>query len=241
VTIGDYMVTMLGLYNYTIEGGATAYSTKVNILDMKEWKWVDSISQEAVSSATEGTASCNFTMPNVNGDLTYEPFNYDESVIVNPNQSSSQDDSTKKKEGFGIGFGLLVLILIVGGVWFYIRRLRKKNRPAANPRWARNNSGQHQGQSDYPLYVYNKELEEGGNVQASSRAFAPNDIKTYTASDHDQWEQQVGTNHTDNNDIWKRMHGLNDAPILNDEQIYQNRHHRDTAKEEGYSKLVDTE
>ncbi|KAI8881796.1 galactose oxidase [Backusella circina FSU 941] len=213
VTYGNYMIVLLGQSNYTIGGGNIAYNTGISILDMSSWKWVDSIPQ-GTSSSTTKAASCSFSMPDVSGPLNYDPFNYDQGIVVNP--STTQSKVIKKKEGLGIGFGLLLLLLIVGAAYYFIRRSRRRKNLASNPRWARYknaNPTSYRNDSDYPLYVYSKEDEEQARTPAA--AFAPNDVKTYTTTDHEQWEQQISQNGENpfdpQEDIWKRMRSLNDG------------------------------
>lgn len=233
VTYGNYMIVLLGQTNYTVGGGDIAYNTGVSILDMSSWSWVDSI-PKGTSSSTTSAASCSFSMPDVSGSLDYDPFNYDEGIVVNPSTTQSKD--IQKKEGLGIGFGLFLLLLIAGAAYYFIRRSRRRKNLASNPRWARYknaNPTSYRNDSDYPLYVYSKEDEE---ARAPAAAFAPNDVKTYTTTDHEQWEQQISQNSENpfdpQQDIWKRMRSLNDGS----EQVGQQ--HSSPATR---SNLIDTE
>ncbi|KAG1222540.1 hypothetical protein G6F68_020613 [Rhizopus microsporus] len=87
---------------------------------------------------------------------------------------------------------------------------------------------------DYPLFVYNKELDSNNPNNpyrpTPAAAFASHNVKTYTASDHEQWEQQINSDiHNDKNsisqDIWKRMRSLS-----NDEETATQASHPQTRK-----------
>ncbi|KAI8979726.1 hypothetical protein BDF20DRAFT_871291 [Mycotypha africana] len=226
ININNYMVIFMG------KTDATNYNERIYILDLKQWKWVDKFTD--ISTSTEAKDSCQFTLPaNFNSsDVTFYPFNYDYSVLMNPFTPSS--DSSKKAKGFGIGFGLFFLILVVGGIYLYLRRIRKKTR-TFNPRWIRHipetmaaseapsaddSRGGTGKNSDYPLFVYNN-LENGSiNYQQphhTATMYSPqHNIRTYTASDHEKWERELVKHDRDNNhrdavtnDIWRRMEGLN--------------------------------
>jgi hypothetical protein len=77
------------------------------------------------------------------------------------------------------------------------------------------------------LFVYNKELDNdnANNPNRTSNAFAPNGVRTYTASDHEQWESQLNKEPSSDrhSDIWQRMRGLNDTPTTNTNEEQQHR------------------
>ncbi|KAL7310322.1 hypothetical protein PS15m_009838 [Mucor circinelloides] len=220
ININNYMVVMMGKVD------ETNYNQKVYILDMKNWKWVNSFDGSSLSD-TITAGSCTFDLPSTDSTNFYQ-FNYDYSVIDNPLRPKK---SSSKAKGFGIGFGILALILVAVGAFFFMKRRRNnKSRRTLNPRWMRNvpsqtsnGGGAYGDDRDYPLFVYNKELDNDNinnpNVRKQN-AFAPNGVRTYTASDHEQWEQQLNrdaenprndqTSLNRHSDIWKRMRGLND-------------------------------
>jgi hypothetical protein len=220
ININNYMVVLMGKVD------ETNYNEKVYILDMKNWKWVNSFDASSTSD-TMAQSSCSFDLPSTDSTNFYQ-FNYDYSVIDNPLRPKK---SSSKAKGFGIGFGIFALILIAVGAFFFMRRRRSSNsRRALNPRWMRNvptntnnGGGAYGDDRDYPLFVYNKELDNDNTNNPhvkKQNAFAPNGVRTYTASDHEQWEQQLNqdaenphndqTTTTRHSDIWKRMRGLND-------------------------------
>jgi hypothetical protein len=224
VNINNYMVLMMG------KTDEVNYNQRVYILDMSAWKWVSSFDVQSTDDSI-APSTCQFELPPTNS-TTFYPFNYDFSVLDNPLRPAPKKANGT---GFGVGFGLLALVLIAGGAWFYMRRRRNKSR-TLNPRWMRNvpshNNGSAYGDDrDYPLFVYNKELDKENTNNPSynkQNAFAPHGVRTYTASDHEQWEQQLneeaenplnGQSLNRHSDIWKRMRGLNDASVISDEEV----------------------
>ncbi|CEI85651.1 hypothetical protein RMCBS344292_00108 [Rhizopus microsporus] len=209
-SINNYMVVMMG------KTSQNSYNPSVYILDMNNWKWVTDVDAGSLIPTNSPSAQCQFTIPNVN-EVTFKPLDYDFSVIENPLAPISD---TAKKEGFGIGFTFFALILIgIIGYYYYKRRTRKRSNPM-NPRWMRTMTSSERSHSrDYPLFVYNKELDRDNPnnphrpTPTAAAAFSPHEVKTYTASDHEQWEQQLNAEtHNDKNsisqDIWERMRGL---------------------------------
>ncbi|KAG0174197.1 hypothetical protein DFQ29_007571 [Apophysomyces sp. BC1021] len=204
-------------------GKPTAYANDMGILDMDEWKWVTSMSHQDPVYPTY-QPSCRFEFPDppsVPQSAGNHPLPYDPTVISNPNQGSDDDDD-KKKKGFGISFGLLAFLLALGAAVYYFLRVRKNAR-TLNPRWmpgalSPENSAYRDinNRNDYPLFVYNNEKKDEENAAATTTGAAG--IRTYTASDHDQWERELGqdcerpvdgrplSRHTD---IWNRMRDLN--------------------------------
>ncbi|KAG0187230.1 hypothetical protein DFQ28_006695 [Apophysomyces sp. BC1034] len=223
-TYGKYMLVMLGITNVDESTGKpTAYANDMGILDMDEWKWVTSMSHQDPVYPTY-QPSCRFEFPDppsVPQSAGNHPLPYDPTVISNPNQGSDDDDD-KKKKGFGISFGLLAFLLALGAAVYYFLRVRKNAR-TLNPRWmpgalSPENSAYRDinNRNDYPLFVYNNEKKDEENAAATTTGAAG--IRTYTASDHDQWERELGqdcerpvdgrplSRHTD---IWNRMRDLN--------------------------------
>lgn len=209
-SINNYMVVMMG------KTSQNSYNPSVYILDMNNWKWVTDVDAGSLIPTNSPSAQCQFTIPNVN-EVTFKPLDYDFSVIQNPLAPISD---TAKKEGFGIGFTFFALILIgIIGYYYYKRRTRRRSNPM-NPRWMRAMTSSERSHSrDYPLFVYNKELDRDNPnnphrpTPTAAAAFSPHEVKTYTASDHEQWEQQLNAEtHNDKNsisqDIWERMRGL---------------------------------
>ncbi|KAI8083964.1 uncharacterized protein B0P05DRAFT_535629 [Gilbertella persicaria] len=172
ININNYMVLLMG------KTDTDNYNERLYILDLNQWKWVN---QFEATDDTVAAGSCQFNLPNFN-KTSFSSFQYDMSVLDNPYRP--QNDS-KKSTGLGVGFGLLGGLLIVSGVWWYRRRIRKKTR-TANPRWTSNRDHER----GYPLFEYNKQE-------------ADHPVSTYTASDHEQWEANPPQ------DIWRRMEGLN--------------------------------
>jgi hypothetical protein len=225
VNINNYMVLLMG------KSDEVKYNERVYILDMSRWKWVSSFGAEETSS-TIASSSCQFQLPSINS-TNFHPLYYDHSVLENPLDTASKKKA--KSTGFGVGFGMFALVLIAGGAWFYMRRRRNKSR-SLNPRWMRNvpshtNGSAYGDDRDYPLFVYNKELDKDNTNNPNynrQNAFAPHGVRTYTASDHEQWEQQLneeaenprnGQSMDRHSDIWKRMRGLNDASVISDEEV----------------------
>ncbi|KAI9257123.1 hypothetical protein EDC94DRAFT_615525 [Helicostylum pulchrum] len=231
ININNYMVLALGKTN------DKDYNFNIAILDMAQWKWVSTFTE---TKNTIQPGSCKFELPSIDGTITsstdYSPMNYDDSVMTNPLTPVEKKVDSK---GFGIGFGILAVVLIAVGAYFYVKRVRNKKSRTLNPRWMRSapantNSG-YSNDRDYPLFVYNKELDTDNinnpNVPRSQTAFATNGVRTYTASDHEQWEQELngdaansnGVTSSRNSDIWNRMRGLNDASVISDEEVQRNR------------------
>lgn len=218
ITINNYMVLMMGMTSQT------NYNEKIYILDLANWKWVTSFTS---TSNTINTGVCQFPLPSVDATNFY-PFNYDFSVLDNPLRPKSS--SSGQSKGLGIGFGLLAILLIVAGFYLYRRRMRNKHtKRTLNPRWMRNvpthnskTTGAFGDDRDYPLFVYNKELD-ADNPNNPNIMTKQHDVRTYTASDHEQWEQQLMEEGTQgrHNDIWNRMRGLN-----HDTTTYQDISHR---------------
>lgn len=226
ININNYMVLALGKTN------DKDYNINIAILDMTQWKWVSTFTE---TKDTIQPGSCKFELPSITA-TTFSPMNYDEGVMMNPLTPVKKKVDSK---GFGIGFGILAVVLIAVGAYFYVKRVRNKKSRTLNPRWMRSapahtNSG-YSNDRDYPLFVYNKELDTNNinnpNVPRSQTAFATNDVRTYTASDHEQWEQELnsdaansnGVASSRNSDIWNRMRGLNDASVISDEEVQRNR------------------
>ncbi|CEP18439.1 hypothetical protein [Parasitella parasitica] len=219
ININNYMVVLMGKVD------ETNYNEKVFILDMKNWKWVNNFDSSSTSdSISEST--CSFDLPSTDSNNFYQ-FNYDYSVIDNPLRPKKSPSKTK---GFAIGFSILALLLLAAGTFFFTRHRRNNKFRTLNPRWMRNVSSQSNNgcgpygdDRDYPLFVYNKELDNDNpnnpNIKRQN-VFAPHGIRTYTASDHEQWEEQLSQeseNPRDNqmaatrhSEIWKRMRGLNE-------------------------------
>ncbi|KAG1144925.1 hypothetical protein G6F37_007482 [Rhizopus arrhizus] len=228
VNINNYMVVIMG------KKDDNNYNRLVYILDMNNWKWVTSVDAKSLmDTKTTSISECKFNLPNVT-DTTFVQFNYDLSVLQNP-LAPTKDDDKSKKEGFGIGFGLFALILIGLGLYYYYRRISRRKASFLNPRWMRTMSSSRKGDGrDYPLFVYNKELDSNNPNNpyrpTPAAAFASHNVKTYTASDHEQWEQQINSDiHNDKNrisqDIWKRMRSLS-----NDEETATQTSHSQTRK-----------
>ncbi|KAI8059777.1 hypothetical protein BDF21DRAFT_429732 [Thamnidium elegans] len=226
INVNNYMVLALGKTN------DKDYNFNIAILDMEQWRWVSAFT-ETKDTIQPGT--CKFDLPSVDAAM-FEPREYDKSVMMNP---STYHKEKVDKKGFGIGFGLFAVVLIAVGAYFYVKRVRNKKSRTLNPRWMRSapaqtNSG-YGNDHDYPLFVYNKELDNDNinnpNIPRSQSAFATNDVRTYTASDHEQWEQELssdaansnGVTSSRNSDIWNRMRGLNDASVISDEEVQRNR------------------
>lgn len=220
VNINNYMVLMMGM------SSMTEYNERLYILDMENWKWVDSFTSK---TNTISAGTCQFTMPSVNSTNFY-PLGYDASVLDNPLRPKS---SEAKSKGLGIGFGIFAVILIVAGIYLYRRRTRNKRARTLNPRWMRNvpthtnNGGGAFGDDrDYPLFVYNKELDTENPNNPNVTSHTRHDVRTYTASDHEQWEQQLNEQGTQDrhDDIWNRMRGLNYTPVTQDISPNNNNH-----------------
>ncbi|KAI9483095.1 MAG: hypothetical protein EXX96DRAFT_556830 [Benjaminiella poitrasii] len=219
VNINNYMVLLMG------KTDEVNYNEKAYILDMKQWKWVNKIDAQNTLGDSRTIAllsTCQFPLTTVDPAIFY-PMGYDFSVLDNPLRSTPKSSGNAK--GFGIGFGMLALVLIVGGAYIYLRRVRKKARKL-NPRWMRPipsaNSGVFGDERDYPLFVYNKEVDNNGvsfDIHNRQQVSASHNIKTYTAADHDQWEQQQ----LNKDDIWKRMRGLNNtsSDVRNEQAVPQ--------------------
>lgn len=245
ITVNNYMVVTLG------KNGKDSYNYNTYILDLVQWKWVDSLSN---TGSTIASSTCKFALPSTQS-VKFSPFNYDYSVVVNPH---TPNPSAVNKKGFGIGFGIFAFLLIAGIAYFCFRRVRRnKKARTLNPRWMRNmpshtNSGAGAvgNDRDYPLFVYNKELDNDNTNNPNRKfnttttttttthttAFAPNGVRTYTASDHDQWERQLSTepeghSSSRHSDIWQRMRGLNDESAPTDvEQQRNNNNNQNTGK-----------
>lgn len=245
VNINNYMVLLMGKTN------DIDYNERVYILDMSNWKWISSFDAKSIDDSI-ATSTCQFELPPINS-TNFNPFTYDNSVLENPLRPAPKN---VKSTGFGVGFGLFALVLIVGGVWYYMRRQRKKSR-TMNPRWMRNvpshtndSHGNAYGDDrDYPLFVYNKELDKDNANSPNynkQNAFAPHGVRTYTASDHEQWENQLNEEAENprneqsmnrHSDIWKRMRGLNDASVISDEEVRTQARQNDNKPSNG--KLLD--
>lgn len=237
INVNDYMILLMG------KTSDANFNDNIYILDMNQWKWVTSL-----TSTTDSIPSseCRFDLPSANS-TNFVPYTYDYGVLANPlTPSKKKVDS----EGFGIGFGIFGVLLVAGGAYYYVKRVRNKKSRGLNPRWMRTIPAQkdnsYRNDRDYPLFVYNKELDNDNNnnpnvPRKTSSAFAPNGVRTYTASDHEQWEHQLNLeadnpDHTESrhSDIWSRMRGLNDASVISDEEVQHNRNYNNTS-----GKLVD--
>ncbi|KAI9301193.1 hypothetical protein BJ944DRAFT_243494 [Cunninghamella echinulata] len=229
---GKYMITMLGLSSFT----TSVFENTIAILDTDSWTWVSSIEPGYTPSDPNTNPSCQFNLPEMpsadqpKGDA---PKSYDLTVISNPNQPKGL--STEQKQGIGIGIPLLFLVGIGLAIFFYIRRNRRKNRQL-NPRWmpgALSNNGNSDNttattyppshlrgtsntpSSEYPLSTYNNNNNNNSNI--SPMGNQPSGLKTYTASDLDQWERQLiqDKDHPQSNDrvqarhedIWNKLRG----------------------------------
>ncbi|KAI8642264.1 hypothetical protein BD408DRAFT_344513 [Parasitella parasitica] len=220
ININNYMVVLMGKVD------EENYNEKVYILDMKNWKWVNSFDASSTSN-TIAESVCSFDLPSTDSTNFYQ-FNYDYGVLDNPLRPKK---SSSKAKGFAIGFSLFALIVLAVGAFFFIRRRRNsKAARALNPRWmqtapsqSKNSRGHYGDNRDYPLFVYNKEIDNDNPNNPNNKrqnAFAPHGVRTYTASDHEQWEEQLNqetgdprdnqTTATRHSDIWERMRGLND-------------------------------
>ncbi|KAL0076024.1 hypothetical protein J3Q64DRAFT_1753755 [Phycomyces blakesleeanus] len=249
VVYNQYMIVMLGYTSEETTAEAATYTDDVGILDMTSWKWVNKISKQVVTSDTNNGGSsaanptCWFNFPSfplANQANGTAPVPYDSSVILNPflaqeNTSHEEKVEETKKKGFGISFGLFGFLLILGAGIFYLRRQRRKAR-TLNPRWLPGGvsnsrpSGFEERRNDYPLFVYGNRVEKNGNedntvpatgATATTTATPPptTGVRTYTASDNDEWERSLGNQHAnpvDNQplprhvDVWDRMHSLNE-------------------------------
>lgn len=223
VTYGDYMLIMFGLSNGTVDAQGTfnpTYVNEVTILDTNKWEWVTSA--PAGQSTTLGTPSCSLDFPDFpedkdtfGGDAA-KP--YDPTVIKNPR--SPKGLSTQNK-AITIVFCLLGAALIGGLIWWFLRRQRRQAR-ATNPRWlpgalANNKSSSNNSSAsnnDYPLFVYNNHDD---NEKAIGRD--KETTKTYTATDHAQWERALdqdaerpedGRPMTRHSELWERMRNLSE-------------------------------
>lgn len=229
---GKYMITMLGLSSFT----TSVFENTISILDTDSWTWVSSIESGYTPSSPNTNPSCQFNlpaMPSADQPKGDAPKSYDLTVISNPNQPKGL--STEQKQGIGIGIPLLFLIGIGLAIFFYIRRNRRKNRQL-NPRWmpgALSNNGNNDNttattyppshlrgtsntpSSEYPLSTYNNSNNNNSNI--SPLGNQPSGLKTYTASDLDQWERQLiqDKDHPQSNDraqarhedIWNKLRG----------------------------------
>ncbi|ORZ02348.1 hypothetical protein BCR43DRAFT_6742 [Syncephalastrum racemosum] len=222
VTYGDYMVIMFGLSNGTVDDQGTfnpMYTNEVAILDTKKWEWVKSA--PAGQSTAPGTPSCSLDFPNFPEAGTYggdaaKP--YDPTVIKNPRAPKGL--STQNK-AITVVFALLGAALIGGLIWWCLRRQRRQAR-ATNPRWlpgaiANNKSSSNNSSAsnnDYPLFVYN-------NLDDNEKAIGgdKDTTKTYTATDHAQWERALdqdaerpedGRPMTRHSELWERMRNLSE-------------------------------
>ncbi|KAI7908016.1 uncharacterized protein BX663DRAFT_492727 [Cokeromyces recurvatus] len=209
VNINNYMVLLMGMTN------EVNYNENIYILDMNQWKWVDKIdTQNRVVGDSDTIAlssTCQFPLPSVNSTDFY-PLDYDFSVLDNPLRSMTSN--SKNHKGLIIGLCVTaILLLSIGGAYMYVRRIRKNAR-RLNPRWMRPipPSGHHHDshdvfgdERDYPLFVYNKELDNNRAGESYKNQVHEEEVKIYTAADHEQWEQQS----QNKDDIWKRMKGLN--------------------------------
>ncbi|KAI8328465.1 hypothetical protein EDC96DRAFT_530529 [Choanephora cucurbitarum] len=195
VNINNYMVLLMGMVD------ANHYNERLFLLDLKNWQWVDRLDKSELSDAI-APGSCQFALPSFDTAHFY-PYNYDSSILDNPLRTV--DDSSKKKStGFGVGFGLFGLLL-VGGAWFYYRRVRKQSR-STNPRWTMSApDGSFHPSTEYPMFVYQKESQTRAS-ESYNNTSAPQGVQTYTATDHDQWEQQP----SDHQAIWQGIRKLND-------------------------------
>ncbi|KAI9008922.1 hypothetical protein CLU79DRAFT_775881 [Phycomyces nitens] len=231
VAYNQYMIVMLGYSSEETTAESATYTNDVGILDMSSWKWVNKISkQDTTTTSASSTPTCWFSFPSfplssqTNGTA---PLPYDSSVILNPFlQEKKAEKVEEKKKGFGISFGLVAFLLVLGGGIYYLRRQRRKAR-TLNPRWLPGGvansraTGFEERRNDYPLFVYGNRVEKGSdNDVASTTAIPPSTtgVRTYTASDNDEWERSLGNDQghpVDNQplprhvDIWDRMENLN--------------------------------
>ncbi|KAI9272443.1 hypothetical protein BY458DRAFT_508820 [Sporodiniella umbellata] len=196
VSLSEYMVVVLGKLD------DANFNSNVSVLDMNQWNWVSKVDGNKLN-AQASTSSCQFDLKNLDKSV-FQPYNYDLSIVQNPRLFVNTDEP--KKKGLGIGFGLFVFLLIAAALYLYRRRRMTKKKAALNPRWMRTMSSTKKGDG-YPMFVYNKDLDKPNQLPLTNPQ-----AKTYTASDHEQWEQELNSAYNDKStasqDIWKRMHNL---------------------------------
>ncbi|KAI8339691.1 hypothetical protein BC941DRAFT_421186 [Chlamydoabsidia padenii] len=216
---GKYMVTMLGVNGH--DGQTPLPSSDVAILDTDTWTWVTSIPGDYSPSSVSTSPSCTYSFPplpathQLSGDA---PKLYDTSVISNPN-AHHDALTTPEKGGIGVAVPLFVIACLVGGFFFYRRRNKARQ---LNPRWMpgalssntmTTSPGAPPPRNDYPLFTYNNNTTQEGSAGNQGG------LKTYTATDHDQWERQLIQDNerslasddkpmARHEDIWSRMRGL---------------------------------
>lgn len=200
--VNNYMVIMLG------KTDNDNYSSNVYVLDMNSWEWTTQIEASKLTASETTSSSCQFDLASLS-NKGFVPFNYDSSVVQNPFASN---DNQSKKKGLGIGLGLFFFLALIGLiVYYYYRRRVSRKTTASNPRWMRTMTSS-KNRDGYPMFVYNKDLD---NPRFTPTEMTSKQVKTYTASDHEQWEQQLSSANNDKSitsqDIWKRMHNLSNG------------------------------
>ncbi|ORX52703.1 hypothetical protein DM01DRAFT_1336486 [Hesseltinella vesiculosa] len=219
---GKYMITMLGVQSVASNDndeptGATVIDN-VAILDTSTFTWVSNFPAGYTPETVKTSPTCTFawpSLPTVWQAQGTDPMPYDNSVISNPYTASFSVPpplTDAQKGGVGIGVPLFVIACAAAAFYVYRRRQKQKARPT-NPRWTGIIS--HSSASlasrqpaagvpaDYPLSTYSPSANK--------------DLRTYTAADHDIWEQQLmqDSQHSSKNetlsrheDIWAQMRGL---------------------------------
>ncbi|KAI8081554.1 uncharacterized protein BX664DRAFT_285653 [Halteromyces radiatus] len=201
---GQFMITMLGISGHN--QGEPIPNNNLSILDTNLWSWTSSIPSGYSPAGINSSPSCSFTFPappaqpQTHGNA---PKIYDTTVISNPNAPSTQLTSSEKG-GIGVGVPLFIILCLGAAFFFYRRHQRNKTRQL-NPRWmpgALSTKSEQEG-NNYPMFNYNDQPSTG--------------LRTYTASDHDQWERQLiqdeqrpqdDTPMARHEEIWSRMRGL---------------------------------
>jgi hypothetical protein len=229
---GKYMITTMGIKGHN--GKNPISSDDVAILDTESWTWVTSIPSGYSPSGVSTSPSCSFDFPTLPTEARVAgnaPKSYDISVITNPN-AHHEALTTPEKGGIGVAVPLFVIACLVGAFFWYRRRQRNKSRQL-NPRWmpgALSSNSMTAGSSqpgagtspknDYPLFTYNNNTD-GNNGQNPGSGTTANQggLRTYTATDHDQWERQLIQDNersianddkpmARHEDVWSRMRGL---------------------------------
>ncbi|CAO3595560.1 unnamed protein product [Absidia cylindrospora] len=220
---GKYMITMNGISGHN--GNATTPNDSMGILDTDTWTWVTT-TEAGYSPSSSDSPQCSYAFPSPpteNSVIGTSPKTYDNTVISNP-WASHDALTTPEKGGIGVGVPLFVIACLGAAFFFYRRRQRNKSRQL-NPRWmpgALSSSSNamsgstgatdgHQQRNDYPLFTYNNNTDTTTNQQGG--------LRTYTATDHDQWERQLIQDNerpqsdddkamARHEDVWTRMRGL---------------------------------
>ncbi|KAI8059091.1 hypothetical protein BC940DRAFT_351369 [Gongronella butleri] len=234
---GKYMVTMLGAQSNASpdDSNTPPFADNVAVLDTSSWTWVSSIPKGYTVVGPDTEPACAFQWPADFAAATQQqqgtaPTSYDPTVLANPNANGGGSSNTGTTSGNngnnqlttpqkgGIGIGVPLFLIACGALAFYMyRRNQKKKARPANPRWtgilAHGNSSR--------ATSTNHPQPEPADMAADYplATVAPKkDLRTYTAADHDQWEQQLmqSSTTTGNNqnaqsrhdDIWAQMRGM---------------------------------